>query len=206
MNESPPIVYVVDDERAVSISLKRLLRSVGLEARTYASAQEFLRSDRPDASGCLILDVRLPGLSGLDLQQELTAAKIDLPVIFITGHGDIPMSVQAMKAGAVEFLTKPFREQDLLEAIQRGIEQNRITRKHNAEIRILQRRYASLTPREREVFPRVTSGLLNKQIAAQLGASEKTIKVHRGQVMQKMEAESLAHLIQMAEKLRLSSN
>jgi FixJ family two-component response regulator len=199
-------VYVVDDEPAVSISLKRLLRSVGLEARTYASAQEFLRSERPDAPGCLILDVRLPGLSGLDLQQELTAAKIDLPVIFITGHGDIPMSVQAMKAGAVEFLTKPFREQDLLEAIQRGIEQNRITRKHNAEIRILQRRYASLTPREREVFPRVTSGLLNKQIAAQLGASEKTIKVHRGQVMQKMEAESLAHLIQMAEKLRLSSN
>jgi FixJ family two-component response regulator len=206
MNESPPIVYVVDDEPAVTISLKRLLRSVGLEARTYASAQEFLRSDRPDALGCLILDVRLPGLSGLDLQQELTRAKIDLPVIFITGHGDIPMSVQAMKAGAVEFLTKPFREQDLLQAIQRGIEQNRITRKHNAEIRILQQRYASLTPREREVFPRVTSGLLNKQIAAQLGASEKTIKVHRGQVMQKMKAESLAHLIQMAEKLRLSSH
>lgn len=206
MNESPPIVYVVDDEPAVSISLKRLLRSVGLEARTFASAQEFLRSERPDASGCLILDVRLPGLSGLDLQQELIAAKIDLPVIFITGHGDIPMSVRAMKAGAVEFLTKPFREQDLLQAIQRGIEQNRITRQHNAEIRILHRRYASLTPREREVFPRVTSGLLNKQIAAQLGASEKTIKVHRGQVMQKMKAESLAHLIQMAEKLRLSSN
>ena len=206
MNETPPIVYVVDDEPAVSISLKRLLRSVGLEARTYASAQEFLRSERPDAPGCLILDVRLPGLSGLDLQQELTAEKIDLPVIFITGHGDIPMSVRAMKAGAVEFLTKPFREQDLLEAIQRGIEQNRVTRMHNSEMRILQRRYASLTPREREVFPRVTSGLLNKQIAAQLGASEKTIKVHRGQVMQKMKAESLAHLIEMAQKLRLSSN
>ena len=173
MNETPPIVYVVDDEPAVSISLKRLLRSVGLEARTYASAQEFLRSERPDTPGCLILDVRLPGLSGLDLQQELTAAKIDLPVIFITGHGDIPMSVQAMKAGAVEFLTKPFREQDLLEAIQRGIEQNRITRKHNAEIRILQQRYASLTPREREVFPRVTSGLLNKQIAAHLAPARK---------------------------------
>ncbi len=206
MNESPPIVYVVDDEPAVSISLKRLLRTVGLEARTYASAQEFLRSDRPDAPGCLILDVRLPGLSGLDLQQELTAAKIDLPVIFVTGHGDIPMSVQAMKAGAVEFLTKPFREQDLLAAIQRGIEQNRITRKHTAEIRVLQLRYALLTPREREVFPRVTSGLLNKQIAAQLGASEKTIKVHRGQVMHKMKAESLAQLIQMAEKLLLSSS
>ena len=153
-----------------------------------------------------MLDVRLPGLSGLDLQQELTAAKIDLPVIFITGHGDIPMSVRAMKAGAVEFLTKPFREQELLEAIHRGIEQNRVMRQNSAELRILQGRYALLTPREREVFPRVTRGLLNKQIAAELGTSEKTIKVHRGQVMQKMKAASLAHLIQMAEKLGVSSN
>src|ERR1700691_1839441 len=144
MIDTLPVVFVVDDEPSVCISLKRLLRSVGLEARTYSSAQEFLSSERPDAPGCLVLDVRLLGLSGLDLQQELAAAKIDLPVIFITGHGDIPMSVRAMKAGAVEFLTKPFREQDLLGAIQRGIEQNRITRKHNAEIRILQRRYASL--------------------------------------------------------------
>src|SRR6202042_1467052 len=135
---------------------------------------------------CLVLDIRLPGISGLNFQHELAEANIHIPIIFITGHGDIPMSVRAMKAGAVEFLTKPFREQDLLEAIERGIEQNRITRKHNAEIRILQRRYALLTPREREVFPRVTGGLPNKQIAAQLGASEKTIKVHRGQVMQKM--------------------
>jgi FixJ family two-component response regulator len=206
MNETPPVVFVVDDEPAVRISLKRLLRSIGLEARTYASAQEFLHSERPDAPACLVLDVRLPGLSGLDLQQELAAANIDLPIIFVTGHGDIPMSVRAMKAGAVEFLTKPFREQDLLEAIQRGIERNRITRQQSAELRTLQRCYALLTPREREVFPRVTSGLLNKQIAAELGASEKTIKVHRGQVMQKMKAESLAHLIQMAEKLRLSSN
>jgi FixJ family two-component response regulator len=206
MDETPPVVSVVDDEPAVCISLKRLLRSVGLETRTYASAQEFLRSERPDAPGCLVLDVRLPGLSGLDLQQELTAAKINLPVIFITGHGDIPMTVRAMKAGAVEFLTKPFREQDLLEAIQRGIEQSRTWRHLSAEMRILERRYTSLTPREREVFPRVTSGLLNKQIAAQLGASEKTIKVHRGQVMQKMKAESLAHLIQMGEKLRLRPN
>jgi FixJ family two-component response regulator len=205
MNEAAPIVFVVDDEPAVCISLKRLLRTVGLEARTYASAQEFLRCDRPDAPGCLVLDVRLPGLSGLDLQQELTAAKIDLPVIFITGHGDIPMSVRAMKAGAVEFLTKPFREQELLEAIHRGIERNRVIRQNNAELRILQGRYALLTPREREVFPRVTRGSPNKQIAAELGASEKTIKVHRGQVMQKMKAESLAHLIQMAEKLGLSS-
>jgi FixJ family two-component response regulator len=206
MNETPPVVFVVDDEPAVRISLKRLLRSIGLEARTYASAQEFLHSERPDAPACLVLDVRLPGLSGLDLQQELAAANIDLPIIFVTGHGDIPMSVRAMKAGAVEFLTKPFREQDLLEAIQRGIERKRITRQQSAELRTLQRRYALLTPREREVFPRVTSGLLNKQIAAELGASEKTIKVHRGQVMLKMKAESLAHLIQMAGKLHLSSN
>jgi FixJ family two-component response regulator len=206
MNEAAPIVFVVDDEPAVCISLTRLLRTVGLEARTYASAQEFLLCERPDAPGCLVLDVRLPGLSGLDLQQELTAAKIDLPVIFITGHGDIPMSVRAMKAGAVEFLTKPFREQELLEAIHRGIEQNRVMRQNSAELRILQGRYALLTPREREVFPRVTRGLLNKQIAAELGTSEKTIKVHRGQVMQKMKAASLAHLIQMAEKLGVSSN
>ena len=206
MNETAPVVFVVDDEPAVRISLKRLLRSMGMEARTYASAQEFLHSERPDAPACLVLDVRLPGLSGLDLQQELAAASVDLPIIFVTGHGDIPMSVRAMKAGAVEFLTKPFREQDLLEAIQRGIERNRITRQQSAELRTLQRRYALLTPREREVFPRVTSGLLNKQIAAEMGASEKTIKVHRGQVMQKMKAESLAHLIQMAGKLHLSSH
>jgi FixJ family two-component response regulator len=206
VNEILPIVFVVDDEPSVCVSLKRLLRSVGLEARTFASAQEFLRSERPNAPGCLILDVRLPGLSGLDLQQELAVEKIDLPVIFITGHGDIPMSVRAMKAGAVEFLTKPFREQDLLEAIQRGIEQHRLARQHSAEMRVLQQGYALLTPREREVFPLVTSGLLNKEIAAQLDASEKTIKVHRRQVMQKMKAESLAHLIRMAEKLGLRAN
>ena len=206
MNETLPIVFVVDDEPSVCVSLKRLLRSVGLEARTFASAQEFLRCERPNAPGCLVLDVRLPGLSGLDLQQELAVEKIDLPVVFITGHGDIPMSVRAMKAGAVEFLTKPFREQDLLEAIQRGIEQHRLVRQLSAEMRILQQRYAVLTPREREVFPLVTSGLLNKQIAAQLDASEKTIKVHRGQVMQKMKAESLADLVRMAEKLGLRSN
>jgi FixJ family two-component response regulator len=205
MIETSPIVYVVDDEPSVGLSLKRLLRSVGLEARAFASAQDFLRSERPDAPGCLILDVRLPGLSGLDLQAELAAEKIGLPVIFITGYGDIPMSVRAMKAGAVEFLTKPFREQDLLEAIQRGIEQSRIVRLQSTEMHALQQRYALLTPREREVFPCVTSGLLNKQIAALLGTSEKTIKVHRGQVMQKMKAESLAHLIHMAEKLGLRS-
>jgi len=206
MIETPPIIFVVDDEPSVCVSLKRLLQSIGLEARTYTSAQEFLRSARPDAPGCLVLDVRLPGLSGLDLQQELAVAKIDLPVIFITGHGDIPMTVRAMKAGAVEFLIKPFREEELLEAIQRGIKQSRVVRQHNAVMRILQKRYALLTPREREVFPRVTSGLPNKQIAAQLGASEKTIKVHRGQVMQKMKAESLADLIRMAAKLGVRSD
>jgi len=206
MIDTPPVVFVVDDEPSVCVSLKRLLRSVGLEARTCSSAQEFLRSERPDAPGCLVLDVRLPGLSGLDLQQELAVAKIHLPVIFITGHGDIPMTVRAMKAGAVEFLIKPFREEELLEAIQRGIKQSRVVRQHDAVMRILQKRYALLTPREREVFPRVTSGLPNKQIAAQLGASEKTIKVHRGQVMQKMKAESLADLIRMAAKLGVRSD
>lgn len=205
MIEMSPIVYVVDDEPSVCLALKRLLRSVDLEARTFISAQEFLNSGRPDAPGCLILDVRLPGLSGLDLQAGLAAEKIDLPVVFITGHGDIPMSVRAMKAGAIEFLTKPFREQDLLEAIQRGIEQNRNVRLQRAEMRVLQQLYALLTRREREVFPCVASGLLNKQIAAQLGTSEKTIKVHRGQIMQKMKAKSLAHLIHMAEKLGLGS-
>jgi FixJ family two-component response regulator len=206
MSEPPPIVFVVDDEPSVRLSLKRLLRSVGLEALTFASAQEFLRSERPDVAGCLVLDVRLPGLSGLDLQQELAVEKIDLPIVFVTGHGDIPMSVRAMKAGAIEFLTKPFQEQELLEAVLRGIEQHRIARQHDAAMRFLQQRYASLTPRERDVFPLVTSGLLNKQIAARLGVSEKTIKVHRGQVMQKMKAESLAQLIDTAHKLGLGSN
>jgi FixJ family two-component response regulator len=185
--------------------MKRLLRSVGLEARTFPSAQEFLLSDRPDAPGCLILDVRLPGLSGLELQVRLAAEKIDLPIIFVTGFGDIPMSVRAMKAGATEFLTKPFREQDLLEAIQRSLEQQRVVRLRSAELRMLQQRYALLTPREREVFPCVTSGLINREIGTQLGTSEKTIKVHRGQVMQKMKAKSLAQLIHMAEKLGLST-
>jgi len=201
MNETLPIVFVVDDEPAVGVSIKRLLHSVGLEARHFTSASEFLRAKRPDAPGCIVLDVRLPDLSGLDLQQELAKANVDLPVIFVTGHADIPMTVRAMKAGAVEFLTKPFREQDLLEAVQRAISRHRQTRDQRASMRVLQSRYELLTPREREVYPLVASGLLNKQVAAELNASEKTIKVHRGQLMQKMEAHSLSDLIRMAEQL-----
>jgi len=205
MSESPPIVFVVDDEPAICLSLKRLVKSVGLEAQTFTSAQEFLRAKRPDGPGCLVLDVRLPGLSGLDLQQELLDAKVDLPIIFITGHGDIPMSVRAIKAGAVEFLTKPFRDQDLVDAIQHGIEKHRAARQESVKLTEFRALYDSLTPREREVFPLVAAGLLNKQIAAELGTGEKTIKVHRGQVMHKMKAESLAHLIRIGEKLGLSS-
>jgi len=205
MSESPPIVFVVDDEPAICLSLKRLVKSVGLEAQTFTSAQEFLRAKRPDGPGCLVLDVRLPGLSGLDLQQELLDAKVDLPIIFITGHGDIPMSVRAIKAGAVEFLTKPFRDQDLVDAIHHGIEKHRAARQECIKLTEFRALYDSLTPREREVFPLVAAGLLNKQIAARLGTGEKTIKVHRGQVMHKMKAESLAHLIRIGEKLGLPS-
>jgi RNA polymerase sigma factor (sigma-70 family) len=205
MNEPAPVVFVVDDDPIVCTSMKRLIRTLGLEVQTFNSAQEFLRAKRPNAPGCLVLDVRLPDLSGLDLQQELAKARIDLPIIFVTGHADIPMSVRAMKAGAVEFLTKPFREQDLLEAIQHGIAQDRETRERRAAISELQQRLDSLTPREHEVFPLVVSGLPNKQIADQLGASEKTIKVHRGQLMRKMAAESLADLVRMSERLKISS-
>ena len=205
MNETLPIVFVIDDESAVGVAIKRLLHSVGLEARHFTSASEFLRAKRPDAPGCIVLDVRLPDLSGLDLQQELAKANVDLPVIFVTGHADIPMTVRAMKAGAVEFLTKPFREQELLEAVQRAISRHRQTRDQRASMRVLQSRYELLTPREREVYPLVASGLLNKQVAAELNASEKTIKVHRGQLMQKMEAHSLSDLIRMAEQLGVLS-
>ena len=205
MNETLPIVFVVDDESAVGVSIKRLLHSVGLEARHFTSASEFLRAKRPDAPGCIVLDVRLPDLSGLDLQQELAKANVDLPVIFITGHADIPMTVRAMKAGAVEFLTKPFREQELLEAVQRAISRHRQILDQRASMRVLQSRYELLTPREREVFPLVASGLLNKQVAAELNASEKTIKVHRSQLMHKLEAHSLSDLIRMAEQLGVLS-
>jgi FixJ family two-component response regulator len=196
------IVFVIDDDPAICRASARLIQSVGLTVQTFGSAQEFLSSPRPDAPACLVLDVRLPGLSGLDLQRALAEAQVHVPIIFITGHGDIPMSVQAMKAGAVEFLTKPFRDQVLLDAIQDALARDRKARQQRADIDHLRQRYASLTPREREVMHLVVTGLLNKQIAAELGTAEQTIKLHRRQVMQKMQAVSLADLVRMVEKLR----
>src|SRR6266581_683917 len=205
MSNVAPVVFVVDDDPSVRRAIQRLVESIGLQVELFASAQEFLRRRRSDAPGCLVLDVRLPGISGLDFQRQLAQANIHIPIIFITAHGDIPMTVRAMKAGAVEFLTKPFRDQDLLDAIQLALERDRARRQQEAEIAVLRERFESLTPREREVLPLVVSGLLNKQIAAEIGTSETTAKVHRSQLMRKMGADSLADLVRMAERMGISS-
>jgi FixJ family two-component response regulator len=201
--EPDKLVFVVDDDAPLRESLTDLIHSVGLRVEAFASAQEFLRSKRPDVPSCLVLDVRLKGLSGLDLQQRMIDGGIDIPVIFITGHGDIPMTVQAMKAGAVEFLTKPFRDQDLLDAIQKALEHDRKGREQRAEIAELRRRFDSLTRREREVMALVAAGLLNKQVAAELDTSEASVKVHRQHVMEKIGAGSLAELVRIADKLKI---
>ena len=201
--KSQPVVFVIDDDTSLRESLRSLLRSVGLQVEAFGSTAEFLASKHPEVSSCLVLDVRLPGISGLDFQSELAKAKIQVPIIFITGHGDIPMSVRAMKAGAVEFLTKPFRDQDLLDAVQIALERDR-SRRENANLASnLRPKFETLTPREQEVMALVTTGLMNKQIAAQIGVAEITVKIHRGNAMRKMTAKSLADLVRMANILEI---
>jgi len=204
MQESESIVFIIDDDPLYRGSTERLARSVGLRVQSFESAREFLSSRRPNVASCLVLDVRMPGLSGLDLQLELAKVGVQMPIIFVTGHGDIPMSVQAMKAGAVEFLAKPFRDQALLDAINQAIERDRVTRRQRAKSVELRRRYESLGPREREVFECLVSGMLNKQIADKLGTTERTIKFHRGQIMRKMEAKSVAELVRFAYGLGIA--
>jgi FixJ family two-component response regulator len=201
MSEAESIVFVVDDDPSVRSAIERLIGTVGLQVQLFGSAQEFLASKFPNVPSCLVLDIRLPGISGLALQRRLAETNVQIPIIFITSHRDVPMTVRAMKAGAVEFLTKPFHDQDLLDAIQLALERDRIRRQREAEIAGLRERFESLTPREREVLPWVVSGLLNKQIAQAIGTSEASVKVHRSQVMRKMAADSLADLVRMTEKM-----
>ena len=204
MSKPESIVFVVDDDPSVRSAIKRLIGSVGLQVELFGSAQEFLASKLPNAPSCLVLDIRLPGISGLGLQRQLAEANVQIPIIFITAHSDIPMTVRAMKAGAVEFLIKPFRDQDLLDAIHLALEKDRGRRQQEAELTALRERFELLSPREREVVGMVVSGMLNKQIAAQIGTSENTVKVHRSHAMEKMQANSLADLIKMIERLRVS--
>ena len=205
MSEPESIVFVVDDDPSVRRSIKRLIESVGLQVELFGSPREFLAGKLPNLPSCLVLDIRLPGISGLDFQGQLTKANIQIPIIFITAHGDIPMTVRAMKAGAVEFLTKPFRNQDLLDSVHFALERDRTRRQQDAELAVLRERFESLGPREREVVALVVSGMLNKQIAAQIGIAENTVKVHRSRAMEKMQANSLADLVKMIERLQVRS-